>query len=97
MGLGISPISFADSSYRIEPIYTVPVQPIHRVEPHSVPTAPVEQVSEVDSPFEDILEEVMKKYENQTHVEIPTSNPYEKSLNAFETRAIVGMNFDMSA
>lgn len=95
--MGISPISYTNAlaTRSITPIYTVPVQPIHRIEGYSKHT-PVVNKTDSDKSFEATLNSYIDKYKNQTHIEMPTSTPYEKAMSASVSSAVVGMNFDMS-
>ena len=95
--MGISPISFTNAlaTRSITPIYTVPVQPVHRIEGYSTHT-PISDTANKEQSFEVTLNSYMDKYKNQSHIEMPTATPYEKALSASVSSAVVGMNFDMS-
>ncbi|MBE5936358.1 MAG: hypothetical protein E7262_11375 [Lachnospiraceae bacterium] len=96
--LGINPISYTNAlaTSRIEPTYTVPVQPVHRIEGYSTHIPVVEKPSNNDKAFEATLNSYIEKYKDLTHIELPQATPYEQAVHAMDASAIVGMNFDIS-
>jgi hypothetical protein len=95
---GINPITYANAmaTSRIEPTYTVPVQPVHRIEGRSAHVPVIEKTSKSDNAFETTLGSYIEKYKDLSHIELPQATPYEQAVSAMDASAIVGMNFDIS-
>ena len=96
--LGINPITYANAmaTNRIDTSYTMPIQPIHRIEGYTTHIPVVEKASKKDDAFETTLNSYIEKYKDLTHIELPQATPYEQAVNAMDASAIVGMNFDIS-
>ena len=96
--LGVNPITYANAmaTSRINPTYTTPVQPIHRIEGRSAHIPVIEKTQNADKAFEKTLNSYIEKYKDLSHIELPQATPYEQAVNAMDACAIVGMNFDIS-
>ena len=97
--MGINPINYANSlaTSQVAPIYTTPVQPVHRIEGYSTPSMPrVNQAATENKAFEETLNKYIDKYKGQSHVEFQSQTPYQRATKAFEGSIMVGMNLDLS-